>query len=319
MRKEILEKLSVITAEERDILAGKHEIDRSIYTDKGAFVIDRKKVLDEGALIRIRTHTRFISFPKHSHNYVEMVYMVSGETHHKVDDTPVTLKEGELLIMNQSATQEIEMAGEGDVAVNFIILPEFFDETLKHMGHRENPLRDFLISALTSNDSPVSYMHYRLSEVVPVQNLIENLIYSLLYGASDSETDALTMALLFMHLLKHTKNMRTDKNSYDKKLVFDAISYIDSRYRDASLSEFAKASHYELTALSRLIKKYPGFTWQEILQQKRIDVACGMLETTEVSVADISVAVGYENISYFHRLFRKYYGISPKHYRDHYR
>ena len=52
------------------------------------------------------------------------------------------------------------------------------------------------------------------------------------------------------------------------------------------------------------------------VQEKRLAQAAFLLRNTDRNVADISVAVGYENISYFHRIFSAAYGKSPKHYRD---
>ena len=43
--------------------------------------------------------------------------------------------------------------------------------------------------------------------------------------------------------------------------------------------------------------------------------AAFLLKTTKMNVADIAISVGYENVSYFHRLFGKTYGLSPKKYR----
>jgi len=51
------------------------------------------------------------------------------------------------------------------------------------------------------------------------------------------------------------------------------------------------------------------------LQVKRLNQASVLLLNTRLSVTDISIAVGYDNTSYFHRIFRNYYGMSPKEYR----
>ena len=52
------------------------------------------------------------------------------------------------------------------------------------------------------------------------------------------------------------------------------------------------------------------------MQEKRLAQAAFLLKNTTRNVADISAAVGYENVSYFHRIFAASYGKSPKHYRD---
>lgn len=64
--------------------------------------------------------------------------MCQGSTHHIINGDPVILQQGELLFLNQNATQEIYPAGETDIAVNFIILPEFFDHTLQVLDERES-------------------------------------------------------------------------------------------------------------------------------------------------------------------------------------
>ena len=62
--------------------------------EENSNVIDATKLLEAGKLIQVRTHTRFIHFPEHTHNYVEMIYMCSGSTHHVINGEDVILKQG---------------------------------------------------------------------------------------------------------------------------------------------------------------------------------------------------------------------------------
>ncbi|MBQ1300354.1 MAG: cupin domain-containing protein, partial [Erysipelotrichaceae bacterium] len=97
MNELLLAKLSEITEEEREILNGKKDVNRSLYySDSKKDEIDSSRVLKNGKLIDIRPHTRFIHFPRHTHNYVEFVYMVSGKTTHIIDGEEITLNEGDL-------------------------------------------------------------------------------------------------------------------------------------------------------------------------------------------------------------------------------
>ena len=84
-------------------------------------VIDSKKLLQKGKLIQVRPHTRFVHFPKHTHNYIEVIYMCQGRTTHIINGTEVILEAGDLLFLNQNAVQEILPAGRDDIAVNFIV------------------------------------------------------------------------------------------------------------------------------------------------------------------------------------------------------
>ena len=97
MRSEILEKLTPVTEEEKRILSGESGIDRSLYMDGQDNTVNSKKLLMEGKMLTIRPHTRFVHFPSHSHDYVEVIYMCRGETTHIVNGDRIVLKEGELL------------------------------------------------------------------------------------------------------------------------------------------------------------------------------------------------------------------------------
>ena len=75
MHRELLDALSVITEEEQRILDEQRGIDPQLYTEKKELIVDSEKLLKKGKLIQVRPHTRFVNFPKHKHNYVEVIYM----------------------------------------------------------------------------------------------------------------------------------------------------------------------------------------------------------------------------------------------------
>lgn len=95
-----MRELRRVTEEEERLLAG-GQVDRSLYSSGGGFLIDSEKLLAKGKLITVRPHTRFAEFPAHTHNYVEIMYMCSGQTVHRIDGgPPMILREGELLFLN---------------------------------------------------------------------------------------------------------------------------------------------------------------------------------------------------------------------------
>ena len=182
--RDILKELIPITDEEQAILDGRNIVDSSIYSENGDNVISAKKLLKDGKLITIRTHTRFIHFPEHTHDFIEVVYMCSGKTTHIINGKAIDLNEGELLFLGQNAKQEILPASGNDIAVNFIILPQFFNKTFEMLGAEETPLKKFLIESLFKEENP-GYLHFIVADVLPVQNLIENLLWTLINNTSN--------------------------------------------------------------------------------------------------------------------------------------
>lgn len=312
----LLNQLSIITEEEKEILSGRQEIDRSRYTEKNEMIIDSKKMLEHGKLISVRLHTRFVHFPKHKHNYIEVIYMCQGSTTHIIDDKEVVLKAGELLFLNQNASQEILPAGEKDIAVNFIILPEFFDITFKMIGEEENQLRDFIVGCLCGDVRYASHLHFEVADVLPVQNLMENMVWTLLNRVPNKRSmNQYTMGLLFLHLMHYTDKIRHTSESYEQHLALSVLGYIDENYKDGELTELAKELNVDIYWLSKMVKRLTGKNYKELLQIKRLNQAAFLLLNTRFSIVDIGNMVGYDNTSYFYRIFKNRYQMSPKEYR----
>lgn len=316
MTEELLKELKEITPEEQQILAGNQEIEKNIYMSSETNVVDAQKLLDAGKMIQVRTHTRFVHFPKHTHNYIELIYMCSGSTHHVVNGEDVILNQGELLFLNQKATQEIYPAGENDIAVNFIILPEFFEYGLNMMETEENLLRDFVVGCLRGENNESGYLHFKVSDILPIQNLIENLIWTIRNKQPNKRSiNQATMGLLFLQLMNHMDKLETDTKGGQQKLIISVLSYIETHYRDGELSQLAEQLHYDIYWLSKEIKKRTGKTYTELVQAKRLNQAAYLLTTTTQSVMEIALAVGYDNISYFHRIFQNRFCMTPRKYR----
>ena len=311
----LLEKLSVITSEEQEILDGRRDIDRDIYMHGQDQIINSRKLLSSGKLITIRPHTRFIHFPEHTHDYVEVIYMYCGETTHIVNGKKIQLKQGNLLFLNQCATHEILQAGQQDIAVNFIILPEFFTTPLSMIGEEPTPLRNFLIDCLCNQNSGAGYLYFDISNIKPIENLLENLLWILIQETPNKRRiSQMTMALVLMQLLSHTEVPASA--APEDTLLWQVLQYLEKNYVSGSFRELAEQLHYDASWLSRQIKQRTGKTYTQLVQEARLAQAAYLLCNTQKNVSDIAVAVGYENISYFHRIFAQTYGRSPKEYRN---
>lgn len=321
MQEELLNKLKQITEEEEMLLHGASKIQSTLYTTKlaapSSFTIDSQTLLEKGKLIEVRPHTRFVHFPKHNHNYVELVYMCSGTTTHILNGTDeVLLQEGDLLFLNQNATQEILPAGKDDIAVNFIILPEFFDRSIS-MIEQENVLRDFLLQALSSGTSMYSYIHISAKEIPPVLNLLENMIWTIFADKKNTNTiNQTTMGLVLMNLsIFAEKIISNTPQQYEQSEVFAVLQYIESHYKSGSLSDISEQIKQPTYYVSRLLKKHMGKNFKELLQERKLQQAAYLLSQSSLTTEQIMGAIGYDNSSYFYNKFREKYGCSPKEYR----
>lgn len=71
--------------------------------------------------------------------------------------------------------------------------------------------------------------------------------------------------------------------------------------------------------VSRLFMSITGTTLLHYVQAKRVDHACRLLRSTEQEIIDISLERGFENLSTFYHVFKRYTGEAPKQYRERFR
>lgn len=317
MQQALLDHLRKITEEEQRILDGASEVDQGLYTSGKDFTVDSAKMLEEGKLIAVRTHTRFVHFPSHRHNFIEVLYVCEGSLINIIGGKQVVIEAGELLFLNQFTRHEILPAGKNDIAINFMILPEFFDVAYTMAGSN-NVLADFLVNVLRQNEEKGEYLHFRVAEVLQIQNLLENMIYSLVTGRGDqNRINQTTMGLIFLYLLDSVQyaEMRVP-NQYENMISMTTLDYIEQNYKTATLTELCVRLHLPMHVLGKMIKKNTGFNFKELLQRKRMNKAIELMCETELPISDIIAAVGYENGSYFHRVFREKYHVTPRAFRE---
>ena len=107
------------------------------------------------------------------------------------------------------------------------------------------------------------------------------------------------------------------RNTTTSPLVTNISNYVEeSMYYDFSVSDIAAAFNYNEKYIGQIFRRLTGQTIKEYLNDKRIKKAKELLETTNLSVIEISAKVGFNNVTYFNRLFKKTIGMSPSEYRN---
>lgn len=316
MENDIYYKLMALTREELDILDGAN-VNQSLYTDNADFIIDSNKLLTKNKLIDIRKHTRFVHFPKHKHNYIELIYVYKGTFRHIINTQKLELKSGELIFLNQQISHEVLPSEYRDIAINFIIRPEFFNYILTFLDN-DNIICDFLFTTLYTNNAKAEYLYFKVSENAEIQETIKKIMIELYKPSTMSEaTIKLLVGLLLVELANSSDSIESySVNDYEKKLVVKTLNYIDTNYRTATLYEISEKLSQPHYKLSRTIKKYTGLTFNELLQEKRLSKAQELLKSTNLPISTIVQSIGYENQTYFYKIFKEKYDNTPKQYRD---
>lgn len=100
------------------------------------------------------------------------------------------------------------------------------------------------------------------------------------------------------------------------KCVRQTLAYVDNHFREpVTLDDIAERIGMSRFHLSRLFNRHTGKSFRMYLNQKRIAAAKELMNTEDVNVSEAGFAVGYNDLSYFSRVFRSIEGISPSAFR----
>lgn len=129
------------------------------------------------------------------------------------------------------------------------------------------------------------------------------------------------MMELWLYIIRFRYNGALHKDNsesaaWKNQVVYEVTEYIKEHYNESkSLGDISTRFYVDKCHLSRIFKSVTGFTVNEYINIQRIRQAQKLLEETTYSVTEIAIMVGYENTTYFSRIFRKYIESTPLQYR----
>jgi AraC-like DNA-binding protein len=139
--------------------------------------------------------------------------------------------------------------------------------------------------------------------------------------------DSVLELMSILHDLSLSRNIKTLSNatfsnehlSYNSRRIEKAFEFMETNYdKNVSLADVAKIVNMPEVSFSRFIKKRTGKTFIESLNEIRLGHASRLLIDTTQTVAEISFKCGFNNLSYFNRIFRRKNGCTPSEFRQNY-
>ena len=103
---------------------------------------------------------------------------------------------------------------------------------------------------------------------------------------------------------------------FQSDAIQDAVDYICSNLdTNMSINDIAEVAHLNAQYFMRLFKKETGKPVLEFITECRLNRAKQILKESNMPIAEVSLTVGYDNFSYFSKLFKRYEGMTPSEYR----
>jgi len=256
-------------------------------------------------------------FPVHKHQFTELLLITRGSAKHVIDDMEFDVSRGDVFLINPD--QKHGFTDLNDLALVNVI---FDSDELGLTQWNTASLPGFRAMFTLEPEYRVSHKFQSRLELDGKQ--LENAIA--LVKAMTAETVGLNPGFeilttgLFMQLVTFlSRCFGQSKKPQSMSLVrlAQAINYIDQNFlEEVEVEHLAKIAHMSLRNFQRVFTKTMGKPAKEYIIGKRIDRACELLSSTEMSISDIAYESGFNDSNYFTRLFKKHHGITPKAFRN---
>lgn len=268
---------------------------------------DTGRRITRGCLASAYSSSRRGSSDSRAHDEYEIIYAAEGRVSVRVDSRTFELDGGEALFIASGVPHTIDPSGRLSLAHGLYYSVMFRPELV---GGKTDPCRR-LLSGFPS-----------CVKVKATDTLAENLLgaYNHLNTSEDGSEFAVRMHI-FAALYELTRlcggaGQKKSVPHIGSNISDYILNYITENYRSRiTLGEIAESCGYTPNHLSRVFKGSTGDSIVNFLNRYRVDRAARELICTDENIADIAFDNGFDNLSNFNRIFKKYAGFTPSEYR----
>lgn len=262
---------------------------------------------------------RFIKCMEHKHDYIEILYVYSGRIINVIDGKHVVVCAGEVLLLDTNVTHAVLPANMEDIGFNLVIHKEVFDAQFGKMLSHNDIISKFVVDSIYARKKEKRYLLFETSQCESVRGIMESMIAEWIQQENGYDTAMQGWSLLlFAQLVRHyEKNHQVSKcPEMKRQFVENLQAYLLENYQIADLKSTACYFNFNSDYFGRLVKKQTGINFTSYLQNIKLQQSCILLKNTDLSIDEIAAEVGYADVSYYYRVFRKKYQKTPVEFRE---
>lgn len=244
-------------------------------------------------------------FAEHTHDYIEIVCQIEGESEHIINNKLFQVKQEQILIIGVGNTHRNLESNYPSLILllsekylNNIVIESAFDPSV------------IAIQQFFSSNTPII--------INSSKNMTEILKQIYLNKKDGCTAYYIKQRMLLTQYILELGDNENIKH-YDSIDNTDLITYIFNNLQNASLNEYANIIHYAPVTAGNKIKIKFGLTFTQIVKQIRIKKAADLLSEGELPIEKIMDIIGYNNKTHFYKCFSDIYNMSPAKYRSHFK
>lgn len=247
----------------------------------------------------------------HWHKNVEIMQVFCGTAEITIGIESFVASAGDIFIINQEELHRI-VSSDPTLSYGTFIFP------LDTLSFAANDNAQEYLEPLLRNTMRFPVRITDQEQKKTLSEFLEKILHTMEKKESGFE---LTVKVYLLHLISELIRRRQliavqQSPSQKSERLKQILEYIRTNYMaQLTITSMADAFHMSEKYFSRYFRGATGQNFTAYLNTIRIEQACILLRETERTVLEIAFECGYENVSYFNRVFRSQMGISPLKYR----
>lgn len=262
--------------------------------------------------MRIWYNNKAEDYPTHRHSCLEIAIPLAGSYTYVFEDRTIALKEKEILFVPPDMLHKISGTREG---IRFIFLFKIdFLKSFFDYPDFEELIREPLIVNNETYPEIYNRVYARFME-------ISNLYF--FYTSSVKETPIFSQLLGIISLLTNnncTDSMAVPDNDKQREIYIklrSLLEWLSIHYTESvTMEEAANYIGYSKFHFARIFKEYTCMTFYDYQTTLKLKSVVEKLSDSELSISEIALSSGFNNLTSLSRNFEKHYGCSPSQYRQ---
>lgn len=245
--------------------------------------------------------------------YISLL-IVYGVVTVNIDSKIIKLVEGTIILLRNGSNIKYSCDDKNSKICVINFREEFFDSNLKSQMADCPILYDFirldtkkmeyLVFDITTYDIVKKYLNFLLYEISSINDKNEKLVKAVL-----------VLFLTNLHNVHKDSLIISESSMMENYDIGRWLKYMVDNYSTVSLNSMAKDFNFNPTYFSLRFKTLANDSFSNKLREIKLEKAKWLLITTDLSVQNVSEIIGFKEKSYFFRIFKKRYGMTPLKYR----
>lgn len=246
----------------------------------------------------------------HWHEEAEFTLITVGQALYQIDLTEYPIEAGDLLFIPPLVLHSISLQE----------YPKISSETyVFHMnflgGNSTDICSTRYLTPLMNQEFSMPYLikpeHPAYASLRKIFNQI-NSLYGEAVTGYELALKSLFLQAIFLLLQYSKRNLSSGTDTSSDKLK-QVLDYIETHYaQNITISELAKLCYFSDYHFMRFFKKHMNMTCVEYINNLRLEKSVELFEQGNTSILDVSLSTGFHNLSYFHKVFKRKYHMTPK-------